>query len=685
MLETLKFFLFQIEFIFSHMQLEDYIDIALVAALLYVAFQALYQTRALQLLRGVIIFAIAGAVLFMILPQNTFGLLVQGLIIMGIIALPWLFQDELRRALTGLGRLGHRRVYSSSFDRFKEILISVTQKLAERGEGALIVLEGETPLEEIIQTGVQIQAETITPELLLSVFRRNSPLHDGAVILRGDQLIAASCILPVSTERSGRTRLGTRHRAALGLSIQVPDTLVVVVSEETRGISVALNGRLYRHLNEERLDRWFDRFQDHIAGNDRSSWDWIKGGGLKSSLINAALAAVLATLAWAAVSLRTNPPQEVFIGDVPLNMVSPDSNLVVMNQIPGIINSRIQTTFDKAGEISSASVSAVVNLEDLTAGVHRVPVEVTTEDERVQVVSVDPNFVDVTLEPFVSIEFAPTYSITDPETLPLGYKLGEISLSPGSISVKGPEQFVEQVNEVRTEIAIEGRKNSFQESQLVVPLDVDGQLINGVRLEPAEVLISVPVEQTEQTRQVPIYADIKADTIEDDYEINSVLISPPTVTLIGEELVVRQVGEFLATAPISLTNVFSEINLDVPLLLPEGIVSRGEADEDIITVRVDIQVSPVTNYLPLTTAPELRGMLEDYTAEVSPPQVSILLIGPQPILDEITSDPSLVVAYVDLTGLGPGLYELPLENENPSGISVELFPSEVQVTINEQQ
>jgi len=685
MLETLKFFLFQIEFIFSHMQLEDYIDIALVAALLYVAFQALYQTRALQLLRGVIIFAIAGAVLFMILPQNTFGLLVQGLIIMGIIALPWLFQDELRRALTGLGRLGHRRVYSSSFDRFKEILISVTHKLAERGEGALIVLEGETPLEEIIQTGVQIQAETITPELLLSVFRRNSPLHDGAVILRGDQLIAASCILPVSTERSGRTRLGTRHRAALGLSIQVPDTLVVVVSEETRGISVALNGRLYRHLNEERLDRWLDRFQDHIAGNDRSSWDWIKGGGLQSSLINAALAVVLATLAWAAVSLRTNPPQEVFIGDVPLNMVSPDSNLVVMNQIPGIINSRIQTTFDKAGEISSASVSAVVNLEDLTAGVHRVPVEVTTEDERVQVVSVDPNFVDVTLEPFVSIEFAPTYSITDPETLPLGYKLGEISLSPGSISVKGPEQFVEQVNEVRTEIAIEGRKNSFQESQLVVPLDVDGQLINGIRLEPAEVLISVPVEQTEQTRQVPIYADIKADTIEDDYEINSVLISPPTVTLIGDELVVQQVGEFLATAPISLTNVFSEINLDVPLLLPEGIVSRGEADEDIITVRVDIQVSPVTNYLPLTTAPELRGMLEDYTAEVSPPQVSILLIGPQPILDEITSDPSLVVAYVDLTGLGPGLYELPLENENPSGISVELFPSEVQVTINEQQ
>jgi YbbR domain-containing protein len=469
------------------------------------------------------------------------------------------------------------------------------------------------------------------------------------------------------------------------LSIQVPDTLVVVVSEETKGISVALNGRLYRHLNEERLDRWLDRFQDHIAGDDRSSWDWIKGGGLQSSLINVALAVILATLAWAAVSLRTNPPQEVLIGDVPLNMVSPDSNLVVMNEIPEIINSKIQTTFDKAGDVSSASVSALLNLEDLSAGVHRVPVDVTTEDERVQVVSVDPNFIDVTLEPFVSIDVAPTYSITDPETLPLGYKLGEISLSPESISVKGPEQFVEQVNEVRTEVAIEGRKNSFQVSQLVLPLDVDGQLINGVRLEPAEILITVPVEQTEQTRQVPIYADIQADTIEDGFEINSVLISPPTVTLIGEESAVQQVGEFLATAPISLTNVFSEISLDVPLLLPEGVVSRGEADEDINTVRIDIQVSPVTNYLPLTTAPELRGLPEDKNAEVSPSQVSILLIGPQTILDEITSNPSLVVVYVDVTGLGPGLYDLPLEYESPSGVTVELFPSEVQVTINEQQ
>ncbi len=326
-----------------------------------------------------------------------------------------------------------------------------------------------------------------------------------------------------------------------------------------------------------------------------------------------------------------------------------------------------------------------MDLENLTAGVHRVPVEVTTDDERVQVVTVDPNFVDVTLEPFVSIDVAPTYSITDPETLPLGYKLGDISLSPQTIIVKGPEQFVEQVNEVRTEVSIDGRKNSFQELQLVMPLDVDGRLINDVRVEPNEILITVPVEQTEQTRQVPIYADVKADTIEEGYEINSVLISPSTVTLIGEDFAVQQVGEFLSTAPISLTNVLSEISLDVPLLLPDGVVSRGEADEDTNNVRVDIQVSPVTNYLPLTAAPELRGLPQDEIAEISPSQVSILLIGPQPILDEITNNPSLVAVYIDVTGLGPGLYELPLEYESPSDVSVELFPSEVQVTIIEQQ
>lgn len=684
MQETFRLIFLQIEYLFTHIRTEDYIDIALVAAVFFIAFQALYQTRALQLLRGVIVFGVTGAFLFVVLPQNTFGLLVQGLLIMGIIALPWLFQDELRRALTSLGRIGRRRVYSSSFERFKEVIITVTNQLSGRGEGALIVLEGETPLEEIIKTGVPIRAESITPELLESIFRRNSPLHDGAVVLRGDLLIAAGCILPVSVERTVSSRMGTRHRAALGLSNQVPDTLVIIVSEETRSVSVAMNGRLYRHLTEERLDRWLDRFQDHIAGDDRTRWDWIKGGGIQATLINLSLAIVLAVLAWVVVSLRTNPPQEVIIGDIPLNVSSYNSDLTILNEIPEMVNAKIQTTSDKVEQISKADLSAMVNLEDLPAGDHHVPVEVTTIDERVQVVSINPSAVDVKLEPLIQVDFSPTYSILDPESIPLGYQLGDVTLSPDSISIGGPERFVQQVNEVRTEVEIAGRNNSFQETLPVAPLDAQGLLVQDVRLEPAEVLVTVPIEQTQQTRPTPVIADIRPDTIEEGYELNRVQITPPEVTLIGDDLAIQQVGDFVTTTPITLTNVFSSVTLNLPLVLPDGVSSLDELDEEIRQVQVDIQINPVTNYLPITAVPAVRGLNEQYQAQTEPGQVAVLLIGPQPVLDEIENNPSLVTVFVDAGGLEPGQYDLELEYESPSAVSVELFPSEVQLTVMEQ-
>ncbi|MGB6420842.1 MAG: hypothetical protein WBF05_03295, partial [Anaerolineales bacterium] len=143
MFETTTGFLFQFAYLLSHITLANVVDIVLVAAIFFVAFQALYQTRALQMLRGVIITAILGVLILLLLPLNTFGYLVRALLLTGLIALPWLFQDELRRALTSLGRMGRRRGYQSTFDRFKETIIAATSQLASRNEGALIVLEGQ--------------------------------------------------------------------------------------------------------------------------------------------------------------------------------------------------------------------------------------------------------------------------------------------------------------------------------------------------------------------------------------------------------------------------------------------------------------------------------------------------------------------------------------------------------------
>ncbi|MGB2910974.1 MAG: hypothetical protein WBB55_10365, partial [Anaerolineales bacterium] len=129
---------------------------------------------------------------------------------------------------------------------------------------------------------------------------------------------------------------------------------------------------------------------------------------------------------------------------------------------------------------------------------------------------------------------------------------------------------------------------------------------------------------------------------------------------------------------------YNELTLDVPLILPGGVVGKGEKGETVDSAVVSIFVSPATNYLLQTVTPTIRGLPLTYSAEISPQQISVLLIGPKPILDEIEADPSLVLIYVDGTDVLPGMHVLPLEYEAPSGISVELFPSEVQVTISEE-
>jgi YbbR domain-containing protein len=265
-----------------------------------------------------------------------------------------------------------------------------------------------------------------------------------------------------------------------------------------------------------------DRFQDQLTGDGGSRWRWLQGGGTKATIYNLILAVSLAIVAWVGVTYQTNPPQQVLIKDVPIIVSSPEPDLILMSEIPETADVKVQTTRDRLAELSPPTVRAEVDLENLPAGIHRVPVEVSLADERAQVMSVVPDFINVVLEPEISVEMTPTVKILDPEALPFGYTLGEINISPETVLLDGPESLVEEVVEVRAEITLNGNRTDYQESLLVIPLDENGSWVEDVRIMPAEVLATVPVEHTEFTRQVPIQSDLRADTLEDGYEITSV-------------------------------------------------------------------------------------------------------------------------------------------------------------------
>lgn len=240
--------------IFSNIRLMDVIDIGIVAFVFYKILMLIKETRAEQLIKGLII------LLVMLKLSEWAKLYVVHYILMntmtlGVVALLIVFQPELRRALEYIGRSKFlsksMEATDEGFNSMVSNLVNAVISLSREKIGALIVIERETGLNEIIQTGVKIDG-VVSSGLLINVFIPNTPLHDGAVIIRRDRLMAAGCFLPLSENQSINKELGTRHRAAIGIAEQ-SDAIVIIVSEETGTISVAMNGKLTRHLDGNSL------------------------------------------------------------------------------------------------------------------------------------------------------------------------------------------------------------------------------------------------------------------------------------------------------------------------------------------------------------------------------------------------------------------------------------------------
>lgn len=238
----------------------DIVEIIIISVLIYYILSWIKDTRAWMLLRGILVI-LAFVLLAVVFEMNTIVWIAEKLFNVAMLAIVIVFQPELRKALENLGR---RKWFAHLFDfdfgrtengKFSDKTILETVRACyEMGRvktGALIVVEDEIVLTEYERTGIAVDA-ILTSQLLINIFEKNTPLHDGAVIVRGDRVVAATCYLPLTDSLSLSKDLGTRHRAAVGIS-EVSDSLTIVVSEETGKVSIALGGELYRNVDAEFL------------------------------------------------------------------------------------------------------------------------------------------------------------------------------------------------------------------------------------------------------------------------------------------------------------------------------------------------------------------------------------------------------------------------------------------------
>ena len=247
---------------FFEFGIKDFIDVLLVALLLYYTYKLMKASGSIKVFTGILVFILIWLVVTQILEMKLLGSIFDTLMNVGVIALIVLFQDEIRRFLLTLGSHRHVSALAHFFSGArKEALkhddimpvVMACLSMGKQKVGALIVIEHTTPLDEVVRTGEIIDA-AISQRLIENIFFKNSPLHDGAMVISKKRIKAAGCILPVSHDLNIPKELGLRHRAAMGIS-QKSDAHAIIVSEETGSISVAIGGMLKRHLMPETLSK----------------------------------------------------------------------------------------------------------------------------------------------------------------------------------------------------------------------------------------------------------------------------------------------------------------------------------------------------------------------------------------------------------------------------------------------
>ena len=280
-----NFMIVQLQGLVSTIGVLDIIDIVVVAYFLYRVYLMLKNTRAATLVKGLLVL-VGFMIICRTLNLHVISWLLEKSMTVIMVALPVVFQPELRRALEQIGR-GKLFRKGSELDEQEinamlDAIASATKAMSAAKVGALMVFERATGLVERIETGVPIDG-LVSSGLIQNIFVKDTPLHDGAVIIRGNRVVAACCLLPLTENRNLSQELGTRHRAAIGLSEQ-SDAMVLVVSEETGAISIARNGELMRYLTVDDVKDILRNaiVQPHVAGKD-SLLDKIKGmlGGEK--------------------------------------------------------------------------------------------------------------------------------------------------------------------------------------------------------------------------------------------------------------------------------------------------------------------------------------------------------------------------------------------------------------------
>jgi diadenylate cyclase len=703
-MESIKSVYDQTLFLLSTLTWFGLIDLALVTAAFYFLLSLIQRSSASYLIRELLVLGIALFAITALLPLPVFDWLLQGVLVAMLVAIPIIFQAQLRHFIERIGRGAGiaRAARQDIVERALPEIVHAVEKMAASRTGALIVLEGSDPLEEIAATGISFNGR-VASELLQSIFYSGTPLHDGAVIIRGDRVVAAGCVLPLTQQTLlAEKRLGTRHRAAVGMS-EASDALVIVVSEEAGSIGVAQKGTLARPVTVAQLRERLVDFYDPLTPTSRPEFSlgamfkqaglqlWRAAAGansqqLLSNLGLFLLALLLALVVWSFVFQQSNTIIKARVDNISFQVQNLPPNTRLIPAPPATISAVIQTTEEILPSLSPQSFQAVALLENSEPGLYRLPIEVETSARQILVLSVSPPAVDVTLTPIISKTIPVLIRILDQDRLSTAYELdGPPTAQPETVRVIGPAPRVEQVSQVQATILLPNAPVEIRETVLLLALDEAGEAVPEVVLQPGQVQVRADIKGRSNTREVGIQPVITG-TLPSDYQISQLSVNPSSVTLRGSNgAQMSEIGNYIETLPIDVNQATTNLRVETPLNVPADLQVFDSSGAPVRAVTVLVEITERQGAMSLNRPVELLASPATLTAPLTldPEQVTLLLIGPQTILNEIAGNPNLVRVAVDASDLrqaGDTALLQPVISA-PEEVEVEIVPPSIRATI----
>jgi TIGR00159 family protein len=569
--------------------ISDIIQILIIFYALYYIIKSIRNTRAWILAKGIGIVYIVYSIV-VLLRLNTVEYIMQQLFSLTAVAIIIMFQPELQKLFESLGKQDFKTWYNKiKKDKNKELkllhdetideIVEGCKKMAAVKTGVLLVIERDIPLENVINSGIDINAD-VTGALLINIFEKNTPLHDGAVVIKNNKVRAATCYLPLSKNPEIQKSLGTRHRAGIGIS-ETTDALVVIVSEETGEISFCDNGKINHGISPEMLKKKLQAIGNKpTVEQEKSKHSIVSANKISTKVI----VAIVSIMIWVSITNSQDTVVTTTIKNVPVSI----TNANVLDKI----GQTYKVTSGKTVDVKITgrrSVVSSINQSDLIAEadfrkmsqVYSVPIQVSSKkhNNELEINTTNDDVMTLKLENIVEKEL--TLEVVVKGKPKNGNYIVPDELGTDKINVSAPETKVKSMKRAKLVINVDGKSNDFITFATPIIEKSDGKAVDmsGANLSDKSVRVSM---KAYKTKEVSLVLNTYSSSDNEMYKLLEYKFEKNRISIAGEENTLKSIKNIsvdidLSTSDDSATSII----IDTKQYLPEGTMLVNNDDKQI--------------------------------------------------------------------------------------------------------